>query len=962
MRTTLTLVLGCLALALGAQSVPSLVTPAAQRLAAFEQRQALQENSPVAALPFRNIGPSVQSGRVSELAVRPDDPSHFYVAYASGGLWKTENNGTTFEPLFDREAVMTLGAVAVDWSRNTIWLGTGEVNSSRSSYAGLGMYRSTDGGQSWEQRGLPESHHIGRIVLHPDDPNTLWVAVLGHLYSPNRERGIYRTTDGGATWAQTLFVNANAGGIDLVIDPDDPDHLFAATWERTRRAWDFTESGSGSGIYESTDGGANWTLISGPRSGFPNGEGAGRIGLALAKDGNQTILYAAIDNYDRRPAEEPAPYTLTKNELREMTPEAFAELPDYEINDYLRQNGFPREFNARKVRQMVADGEITPLTLVEFTESANSLLFDTEVIGLEVYRTTDDGKSWNKTHEGYLDGVYSSYGYYFGQIRVAPHDPQRLYVMGVPVLRSDDGGKTWRGINAANVHSDHHDLWINPDRPGHIILGNDGGINISYDDGESWVKCNHPPLGQFYYVAVDMADPYHVYGGLQDNGVWMGPHTYQASVGWQGDGHYPYEELLGGDGMQVAIDPRDNETVYTGFQFGFYFRINTRTGERRMIQPQHELGERPYRWNWQTPIHLSEHNHDILYIGSNYLHRSLNRGDDWTTISPDLTEGGQTGDVPYGTLTAIHESPLRFGLLFTGSDDGKVHVSQDGGYSWEDISAGLPDEMWVSRIQASQHQEGRVYLSMNGYRWDNWNSMVYQSDDYGKTWNIIGRNLPQEPVNVIKEDPENEDILYVGTDHGAYISFDRGANFYGLDGGLPAVPVHDIVVHPREHDILIGTHGRSLYLARGTELQMLDAELLASNLHLFELEDVRYSSRWGGVNWYREPYSPELSLPIYVKAPGQAKVTVSVKGGPQVAEFSSPIPMGLNYLSYQCNVSEKFLSEYRNFIAENQEADEKPVVIEAAENGKVYLQPGEYELTVTVGGESATQTFAIKTR
>ncbi len=959
MRFALSLLgLCCCCLLWSQEDVPT-ATAGDLRLEAAQQRQALMDNSLVKAVPFRNIGPSVQSGRVAEIAVNPNDPSHFYVAYASGGLWKTVNNGTTFEPLFDQEAVLTLGAIAVDWDRDVIWLGTGEVNSSRSSYAGIGMYHSTDGGESWEYRGLPESHHIGRIVMHPDDPNTVWVAVLGHLYSPNEERGIYKTTDGGDNWERTLFANPDAGGIDLVMDPRDSDHLYAATWERTRRAWNFVESGAGSGIHESTDGGQSWRLISGPRTGFPNGEGAGRIGLAFTYDGDDPILYAAIDNYERRPKEDDDDDGLTKDALRTMTKEDFAEVEIAQLRDYLQSNRFPSEYAPAEIKEMVANDEITPLTLVEYTENANSLLFDTQVHGLEIYKTTNNGRRWTKTHEDYLDGVYNSYGYYFGQLRVAPHDPNRLYTFGVPILRSDDGGATWTGINGDNVHVDHHALWVNPNRPGHLILGNDGGINISYDDGENWMKCNHPPLGQFYYVAVDMAEPYRVYGGLQDNGVWMGEHTYEASSRWQSSGHYGYESIMGGDGMQVAVDPRDNTTVYTGFQFGFYFRLNTETGDRAMITPRHEIQERPYRWNWQAPIHLSEHNPDIFYMGSNFLHRSLNQGDDFEKISPDLTSGGLTGDVPYGTLTTIHESPLRFGLLYTGSDDGMVHVSKNGGFSWDNISAGLPDKMWVSRIQASAHEEGVVYASLNGYRWDNWDSHVYRSDDYGQNWSRIGTDLPAEPVNVVKEDLDNPDILYVGTDHGAYVSFNQGSSFQGFSAGLPAVPVHDIVVHPRDKDIIIGTHGRSLYLGPGAELQLLTREVMREELHLFSLQDSRASGRWGSVSWFGTN-EPEMSIPIYASAPGAATITVSAKEGPELKTFSADLVQGLNYVSYDYSISEKILDEYQEFINEDLEEDESPTELEAAENEVIYLVEGEYLIEVKKGEAEAEGGFKLK--
>ncbi len=943
-----------------AQGVPSLVTPADQRIKAAEERAQLQDQSLVRQLPFKNIGPSVQSGRVVDVAVNPNKPTEFYVAYASGGLWYTNNNGTTFEPRFDNEAVMTLGALAVDWDSGTIWLGTGEVNSSRSSYAGLGVFKSKDGGASWMHVGLSESHHIGRIILHPSNPNTAWVAVLGHLYSPNEERGIYKTTDGGNNWSKVLYANTNAGGIEIVIDPKNPDHLYAATWERTRRAWNFVESGVGSGIHESTDGGDTWKLVSGSKSGFPNGEGAGRIGLTMAYQGRTPILYASIDNYDRRPAEEPEEGVLTKAMLRDMSADAFAKLDDTQLKGYLQDNGFPRKYNVKKVKKMVADGEITPLTLVEFTESANSLLFDTEVVGLEVYRMAGKGGKWVKTHDDYLDGVYFSYGYYFGHIKVSPHNPEQLYVLGVPVLRSDDGGATWKGINAANVHSDHHSIWINPALDGHLILGNDGGINISYDNGDNWIKCNHPPLAQFYYVAVDMAKPYNVYGGLQDNGVWMGAHTYEASPRWHSSGWYGYRSIMGGDGMQVAVDPRDNVTVYTGFQFGNYFRLNTDNGDRKYITPRHELGERPYRWNWQTPIHLSEHNPDILYMGSNFVHRSLNQGDDFEKISEDLTHGGQTGDVPYGTLSAIHESPLRFGLLYAGSDDGRVHVSKDGGHEWEDISDGLPQDMWVSRVQASQYEEGRVYLCLNGYRWDNWNSMLFRSDDYGQSWTIIGRNLPQEPINVVKEDPENDQLLYVGTDHAAYVSFDQGTTFMGFQEGLSGAPVHDIVVHPRDGDIIIGTHGRSLYLASAKQIQGMTSEVIASTIHLFDVDGTRRGRSWGADNWY-ERMPPKLTLPVYAVADGTATISVHVgEDDLTLNSYEVQVNRGLQYLEYDYTYTKDAWPKYRQYLEGELEDDETLPDMEVADDGKYYIYSGNYKVVIKMNDASSEQSFELK--
>ncbi|MCF8243867.1 MAG: glycosyl hydrolase [Saprospiraceae bacterium] len=931
-------------------------------MAGIEKRKLLLDNSLVSNVPFKSIGPSIQSGRVDDLEVSPQDPTHFYVAYASGGLWKTENNGQSFDPIFDNEAVMTIGDIAVDWDKNTIWVGTGEVNSSRSSYAGAGMFRSDDGGKTWQQRGLEETHHIGRVVLHPTDPNTLWVAALGHLYSPNAERGVFKTTDAGATWRKVLFVDENSGAVDLVIDPKDPNTLYAAIWHRERRAWNLVESGLGSGIYKSTDGGETWAKISAEGSSFPDGEGTGRIGLAIGeKDGN-SVVYAIVDNQNRRPKEaKEKTEDLTKDDLRSMTKDAFLKLDKDKVKNYLSDNGFPKKYNADKVFEMVKKDEITPNALVEFTEDANSLLFNTPVVGAEVYVSTDFGKSWKKTHDGYLDDLFYSYGYYFGQIRVAPQNADRIYVFGVPILKSEDGGQSWKSIGGDNVHADHHALWANPNRSGHLVLGNDGGINISYDNGENWIKCNTPAVGQFYAVAVDMAKNYNVYGGLQDNGVWTGPHTYEADVNWHDSGQYPYKSILGGDGMQVAVDTRDNETVYTGFQFGNYYRINRSSRESERITPQHDLGERPLRWNWQTPIHLSRHNEDILYIGSNKLHRSFNQGKDWEAISGDLTNGGIKGDVPFGTLTSIHESPKKFGLIYTGSDGGLVHVTRDGGNTWANISAGLQAGFWVSRVEASAVVLGRVYVSLNGYRNDNFEAMVYVSENYGDTWQRIGTDLPQEPVNVVREDPKNPDLLYVGTDHGLYISLDRGQHFMQMNKDLPAVAVHDLVVHPRENELVVGTHGRSMFLADVKEVQQLVDSVLQKNIYAFEIPKLRYRSNWGNLrnSWSEKAPEPDIELGVFTKSGGKLKITV-MTGDLKLKTWEVDVTHGLNYPEYHGDISDSAVTAFAKQLNEKKKKGDKEILVEKAKNGKYYLKKGSYKVVYEKDGNKANANFVIE--
>lgn len=934
-------------------------TPAVERDAAYQVRKQVAPTSLLKNIAFRQLGPVVQSGRVVDVAVNPADPTEFYAAFASGGLWKTENNGISFSPLFQNEAVMTIGAIAVDWTNNTIWLGTGEVNSSRSSYAGAGIYKSTDGGKTFQQSGLAESHHIGRIILHPNDPNIAWVAALGHLYSPNQERGVYKTTDGGKTWKKTLFVDQNAGAVELTLDPNNNNILYAAMWERTRRAWNFVESGIHSGIYKSTDQGDHWTLMTDKNSGFPTGKGVGRIGLASVSDRNKTILYAAVDNYNRRPKKEPSTFTLTKDELRQMDKNAFLKIEDYKIKDYLRQNNFPEKYDLDAIKKMIKNDKITPNDLVKYTENANALLFDTPVIGLEIYRSEDNGKTWHKTHENYLDGVYYSYGYYFGQIRSNPRNPKEIYVYGVPILKSLDSGKTFEFIGGDNVHVDHHALWVDPNKDGHLILGNDGGINISYDDGENWIKCNTPPVAQAYAIAVDMEEPFNVFCGLQDNGVWKGPSTDKISTSWHNSGHYSFDGILGGDGMQIAVDTRDNNTVYTGFQFGNYYRIDLKEEDYTYITPKHDLGESPYRWNWQAPIILSPHAQDIVYFGANKLFRSLDKGNHFEAISGDLTNGGKKGDVAYGTITAIDESPLKFGLIYTGSDDGKVYCSPDGGNTWKDISVGLPENYWVSRIQASKFEAARVYVSLNGYRWDHFNSMVYVSEDYGQTWTKIGKQLPLEPVNVIREDPQNPDILYVGTDNGLYVSLDRGTNFMEMNKQLPAVAIHDLIVHPRDHQLVVGTHGRSLFIADVTALQQLTPELMAKKLHLFDIGKGKSRANYGKQSWFSKNEA-SFEFPIYVSQKGDVSIEIQTEKGIVLYRNKTMADPGINYLTYDLTIDDKQIKAYQKELNELREDGSKPIRLKKADNGKFYIQKGKYQIILRKDGEEVKEEWVVK--
>lgn len=930
-----------------ASPVPA-ATPAEARWQGYQKRLEIEEKSLVKNVPFRNVGPTVMSGRVVDLAVDPADPSHFYVAYASGSLWETLNNGTSFEPLFDNQIVMTIGDIAVNWENKVIYVGSGENNSSRSSYSGYGLFKSSDNGKNWEHLGLEETHHTGRIVLHPSDPNTFWVATLGHLYSENSERGVYKTTDAGKTWKKTLYVNKRTGIIDLILHPSNPDVLLAAAWEKDRKAWNFTEAGDGTGIYRSENGGDTWKQIASD-SGFPDTNGTGRIGLDFAPS-DPSVVYAILDNQDRRGKKDEEEKGLSKESLRAMSNMDFLALENKDINQFLDDNGFPREYNAVDIKKDVETGKVKPIDLVIYTEDANSLLFDTPVKGGEMYRSNDGGLTWKKTHEDYIEDMIYSYGYYFGQVAVDGQNPDVVYTMGVPIVRSQDGGKTWASINENNVHVDHHAIWINPNNPKHLILGNDGGVYVSFDTGATWINCNSPSVGQFYSVNVDMDTPYNVYGGLQDNGVWKGPSTYEYSRSWYQNGKYPYERLMGGDGMQVAIDTRDNKIVYTGYQFGNYFRVNTETNQRSYITPKHKLGDAPYRWNWEAPITLSSHNQDIVYFGSNRFHRSMNNGDDFETLSPDLTNGGKKGDVSYGTLTTISESPLRFGLIYVGSDDGLIHISTNAGQDWKKVSDSLPQDFWVSQVSASNHQEGRVYASLNGYRWDNFDALVYASDDYGATWDKIGLNLPAEPVNVVKEDPVNEDLLYVGTDHGVYVSLDRGQTFEAFSEGLPNTPVHDLVVHPRENDLVLGTHGRGIYIADVSALQKLTTEVTQKALHVFERDPINFSTRWGSKRTWGELVEPKTMISYYSANSGTAKIEVLLNDQIVVSQ-SFEAEKGLNFSTLKLETDESF----QELLEEEIRVD-----YEAGDNGDYHLTAGDYMIKVSLNDASEEVSLKIK--
>lgn len=923
----------------------------AEILSSWEVRKQMAESSLLKDYPARNIGPTVQGGRIVDIDVNLKNTKEFYLAYASGGIFKTANNGITFEPIFDGQGALGLGDIALSQSDpNILYAGTGEKNSSRSSYAGTGVYKTTDAGKTWKHLGLGGTQHISRIVIHPQDNNTVWVASIGSLYTNNLDRGVYKSTDGGATWKKTLFVNDSTGVIDLVINPKNPRQLWASAWERTRKASNFKGNGESSGIYISNDGGETWQRAA---NGFPTGKTIGRIGLEVSPS-NPNIVYAILDNQaeveDKKNARKEDPAKLKLENFKAMSKEDFFKLEDKKLDEFLKDNGFPKKYDARLVKDEIRKDKYTPKAIAEyFGADANANLFNTKILGAEVYRTEDGGNSWKKMNSYDLDGVFYTYGYYFAEMKVAPDNSDQIYIYGVPLLKSNDGGANWHRIDTLSgihdIHVDHHALWINPNDSKHILLGNDGGLYQSYDEGANWIHINNMPVGQFYTVNYDMETPYNVYGGLQDNGVLKGSSKSVPNVSQH------WDNVFGGDGMYVAPDPRNSNTVFTGFQFGNYYRIESDKGKTTKITPQHEIGETPLRWNWRTPLVLSKHNPDIVYMTSNRVHRSMNRGDAWEAISPDLTKKKKYGNVPISTITSFAESPIKFGLLYAGTDDGNLFVSRNGGGDWLPISVGLPQNLWISSVTPSSHDEGTVFVSLNAYREDNFSTHLFMSTDYGKSWKSVKGNLPESVANVIIQDPVNADLLYCGLDNGTYVSLDRG-NTWHLFNAMLNVAAYDMVVHPRENELIVGTHGRSIFVADVKPLQGFKNGGMNKAIVAYNAEPIRHSDRWGEKQFgWSKTNLPQLKVQYYVGKPiDQLQVEILDDKNNVVRRMTAAPSVGFHFFTWDVKVDAP--------AAKPAKGKKSASVSDPAQSP--FASKGKYKIKFITGTETAEMPVEIK--
>lgn len=789
--------------------------------ASAPQRRQL-ESSDLDALTPRTIGPAIMSGRIVDIAVVEEDPYIFYAAAATGGVWKTMNNGVTFTPVFEKEATHSVGDVAVHQvETDIVWVGTGERANRQSSGWGDGVYKSTDGGQTWTNKGLPESHHIGRIVLHPTDPDLVYVAALGHLWGSNEERGLYRSRDGGDSWERVLYIDADTGAVDIAIDPSHPETMFAATYQRRRTAYGFHGGGPGSGLYRSTDGGDNWVELTGVEraedaednpdhpwgtlsNGLPAGE-YGRIGISIYRS-DPRIVYVAIEQGDK--------YTASTS----YEGERFA----------------------------------------------------------GIYRTEDGGNTWEHMSDWNPRPMYAS------QIHVDPSDDQRVYMQNAFSF-SDDGGRTFT-VPRQSIHSDDRHLWVNPNESRHLIKASDGALGISYDRGKTWLWASNLPVSQYYRVGVDMRDPYWVYGGLQDNGTWMGPSATARSEGILNEDWRP---IGGGDGFLALVDPSDQNVAYSESQYLGLTRLDLATGQRQSIRPGnpvgYKFGRRNWRLygtgeeprileqemapgNWDGPYILSPHDPTTIYAGTEHLFVSKDRGGSWRDLGrmsdewersevqimgqdPTASVASLDDGVPYfATLTTIVESPLVQGLLFVGTDDGNVQRSVDGGETWTNLAdrfPGLPPRTWVADIDASSHDAQTVLAAFDGHREDDFDNYLYRSDDGGDTWTDITGDMPAKRViRAVQQDVVNPDLLYAATEFGFFVSIDAGVSWVELRGDMPTLPINDFVIHPRDNDLVLGSHARGVWILDSINaLRGLDAETMASAAKLFDVRPARMTRR-----------------------------------------------------------------------------------------------------------------------
>jgi len=834
----------------------------------------------------RSIGPAIMSGRVSSIALDPEDINTFYIGLGTGGIMKTSDDGASFGAIFEKEAVAAIGAIAVSPSRpNHVWAGTGEANDRNSSAWGNGVYHSTDGGGSWTNVGLKESKTIARIVVHPTDTNTVYVAAMGDLWTPNDERGLYKTTDAGKTWSKILSAKGHPDKVgcgDVAIDPANPNTVYAVLYARMRTPWSFsygmevTGGNDAGGIFKSTDGGGSWTKLT---NGLPGA--TGRIGLDIYRK-NPSVVYAVIQSDEGGTSDIDDPHS--------------------------KRGG--------------------------------------------VFRSDDHGDTWRRMSP--LDPR----PFYFSQIRVDPTNEQRVYVLGYMLHVSDDSGKTFQEDFFDKVHPDCHALVVDPRNAKRLIIGTDGGAYQSYGSGKGWHHLTKFAAGEFYRITLDNSIPYRIAGGLQDNQNWVGP-----SNTMKGDGilNSDWIDIGGGDGFYCAFDPTDSNMVYAESQEGYVHRYNLKTGEGKGLRPQPAEGQMGFRFEWDSPLINAKSPPDALYLAGNHVFKLTDKGEHWKMISPDLSAQDPkkimtvgSGAETYGVVYTLAESPLKAGVLWAGTDDGKLWMTTNEGETWTDLTGHLPREakgQWISRIELGHFDLNTAYLAVGAYRTGNYSPLAYRTTDGGTSWESISGNLPaDDPVKVVREDLSNPDLLFAGTEFGLYVSFERGEKWMKL-GELPTVAVDDIVIHPRDRDLAIATHGRSLYIFDDIRpLEEFNADTAGKAAALFPVRPAygyypnSGSADWDGNATFRGSNPPTGAIINYfVKefTGDGVKISIANSAGRTVANLSGPGTPGFNRVTWDLKPTKDLLNNYGG-------------------EGQKFVPSGDYTLNFSFGKTKATQKVHVE--
>ena len=861
----------------------------------------------------RNIGPGGMSGRVTSIAVVEANPEIMYVGTASGGIWKSTSGGIKWKPIFEKELTASIGAVAIQQSNpSVIWAGTGEGNPRNSLNGGFGIYKSLDAGKTWKSMGLEKTRHIHRVIIHPTNPDVVYVGAIGSPWGEHKERGVYKTIDGGKSWKQILFTNIKSGAADLIMDPKNPNKIIASMWEHKRDPWFFKSGGAGSGVYITYDGGENWKKIT-EKEGFPKGE-LGRIGIAIAPS-NPDIIYALVE--------------AKKNAL---------------------------------------------------------------------YKSEDGGFKWEKIND--KPGI-GNRPFYYSEIYVDPQNENRLYTVFTYINVSQDGGKNFKELMPAygvnnGVHPDHHAWWIHPTNGKFMIDGNDGGLNITKDGGKSWRFIGNIPVAQFYHINVDNEYPYNVYGGMQDNGSWRGPaYVWKA----QGIRNSYWQEISFGDGFDVVPDKEDSRYGWTMSQQGSVSRYDWKTGNNYGIKPTHKDANIKLRFNWNAAINIDPFNNSTLYFGSQFVHKSIDKGLTWTVISPDLStnnpeklkqaeSGGLTMDATgaenHCTILVIEPSLLEKDVLWAATDDGQVHITKNGGANWINVAKnlkGLPENSWITQIKASNKNKGEALLIANDYRRFNYTPFAYRTKNYGKSWErIVDGDDVQSYALCIVEDPENKNLLFLGTDDGLYISINAGDQWTKWTEGFPTVPVKDLVIHPREHDLVIGTFGRAAWVLDDIRplRAMANGNVTSQKLALFTPPTAYQSayqqptgSRFGADALYQgENRKRGAIISYYIDVPVKEKksednkqdkkeienkvkhdsITLEIFDGNRqirTLKFKTPKESGVHKTNWY--LREKGVARAS-----------RKIKISKREPGGVSVKPGIYKLKMTFGNEVSEQNIKVE--